>query len=893
MPEKRLSLEACMEDLTRSRRLRIGWLRDGALLRSWFGVEAREALVVALDFARAPAEDRAGLFASRLDADVFDLMAEPDLLYASLSEHGLDKRVYGVPDPLAVPDAVWSALGWQRENVLTECAFPSRRKRRGARPIDSFKNIPRRFAWFVNERLLPKTRTPEPAADSPSWQNPPEAVAAWRTLEDALRRVGWSPQRLRDRLCARCAARGVKSMDLSASLCWRCRQAVGAPEPAPDSEIPDADSRWVACSFQPTLPGFTSVEAIDRWLLAARLALGHAWTPPRDLAWAREPEAWREALGWLFYEGHYAQYDADWLLRVATLGAADAFVRDYGFAWDFSSDDALGLRHPAMENTLPVAGLLKNSGNPLPESFPDPDEEEGEDRQAVTPLERAENAIKRIAHSVWPALTPADLVQALRGALESVLRVQRERTETLSRQCGFPVQWDEELASSVGRHIQELAERMAREAGGDGTQVLTISFPVAGREIWTYGEPATGGFRFDRTTLALQSWLPSGDFYTIYPAELRWEPEYGWRVLWDMEKNGAYAEELNPSSEAEIPPVVVAASEGDVATLARLLDERPDLVEASDGCVDIGDGARTTPLVAAAEAGRVEAVRFLLERGAQVYPTRRPGHCPALLRAAKNGHHAVVELLLDHGVPVEPPPAPSAEREVDAEDMVDHLLDKGGELLGKAKQARSDKNDEALEELRGDARELWGDFLEEFIAPPDTTPLYEAVLGEQKEVARLLIARGADVNRAGPMGTVLHIASFYPGMTDNLLAAGADDTQRNAAGQTPLMAAVAMAAMLEKPAAQEDADDEIRKTAEQARESALQFLARGAEVNAADVRGRTSLHVAVESGSVFWVQTLLAHGADAHAKDKDGQSPVDLADARGDAALLSCFQSVL
>jgi ankyrin repeat protein len=76
----------------------------------------------------------------------------------------------------------------------------------------------------------------------------------------------------------------------------------------------------------------------------------------------------------------------------------------------------------------------------------------------------------------------------------------------------------------------------------------------------------------------------------------------------------------------------------------------------------------------------------------------------------------------------------------------------------------------------------------------DATPLQHAILARQPAAARVLLARGADVNRAG-LGSqtplVLAAGDTDPAILKLLLAHGADPTVEDAEGATPLSRAVA------------------------------------------------------------------------------------------------------
>lgn len=67
------------------------------------------------------------------------------------------------------------------------------------------------------------------------------------------------------------------------------------------------------------------------------------------------------------------------------------------------------------------------------------------------------------------------------------------------------------------------------------------------------------------------------------------------------------------------------------------------------------------------------------------------------------------------------------------------------------------------------------------------------------------------------------------------------------------------------------------------------LLARGADVNAVDLRGFTSLHRAAEAGNVEVARLLLGLGARRDAVAK-GQTPASLAEKRGHANMLKLLK---
>jgi ankyrin repeat protein len=160
-----------------------------------------------------------------------------------------------------------------------------------------------------------------------------------------------------------------------------------------------------------------------------------------------------------------------------------------------------------------------------------------------------------------------------------------------------------------------------------------------------------------------------------------------------------------------------------------------------------------------------------------------------------------------------------------------------------------------------------------------------AVYHRQKEIANLLVARGApltifeacaagEIERAERLlgenasivddfsedgWTPLHLAAFFghAAIVELLLAygAGVRAVSRNHNGNTPLHAALAgnhkMAAGL--------------------------LLGAGADVNAADAAGWRPLHLASHSGNVELMKQLIAQGADVHAANREGKSAFALA----------------
>jgi len=143
--------------------------------------------------------------------------------------------------------------------------------------------------------------------------------------------------------------------------------------------------------------------------------------------------------------------------------------------------------------------------------------------------------------------------------------------------------------------------------------------------------------------------------------------------------------------------------------------------------------------------------------------------------------------------------------------------------------------------------------------------VFEATtLGDVARLSLLVIADAGQVRAYSPDGwTPLHLACYFgqAQAAGLLLARGAaiNAVSTNPARNTPLHAAIAGAR-----------DHEIIE----------RLLAQGADVNAVADGGVTPLHLAAARGDVALIDLLLARGAEV-AKTKDGRTPEALATERG------------
>lgn len=149
--------------------------------------------------------------------------------------------------------------------------------------------------------------------------------------------------------------------------------------------------------------------------------------------------------------------------------------------------------------------------------------------------------------------------------------------------------------------------------------------------------------------------------------------------------------------------------------------------------------------------------------------------------------------------------------------------------------------------------------------------LHDAILQSANDAVELLIARGADVNRADPhVGwTALHHAASLGDATLSrlLIANGARVDSVDQRGRTPAHVAA------------ENADPDVLEL----------LLQHGASLAATDHVGATPLHAAVRADQPATVAWLLNHGAPLDARDAAGRTPLDLANLLGRQSLRELF----
>ncbi|KAJ6789768.1 hypothetical protein PWT90_06473 [Aphanocladium album] len=300
------------------------------------------------------------------------------------------------------------------------------------------------------------------------------------------------------------------------------------------------------------------------------------------------------------------------------------------------------------------------------------------------------------------------------------------------------------------------------------------------------------------------------------------------------------------------------------------------LLETGAGVNDVSKELKT-PLHCAAGGGHIEIVKFLLDLGANSDAFDND-NLRALEFAASEGHTKVVELLLNAG------------SELNVDEGTPSLL--GACRGGHAEVAR------VLLAHGADAAYVSKDF----------TLLHVAVREEHASIVELLLAEGADVNsKVWPNDlSPLHIAAKQ-GRTDVarlLLAHGADAASLSEYGELPLHISVhydnlsTFGLLLEEHASGVNVATSkgwmpIHYAAHLGRTEMMQSLIDfGADVSAADPEGYRPIHLAAKKDHDEALRVLMKNGVDISACSLDGWNPLLIASYKGYAniakALLEC-----
>ncbi len=300
--------------------------------------------------------------------------------------------------------------------------------------------------------------------------------------------------------------------------------------------------------------------------------------------------------------------------------------------------------------------------------------------------------------------------------------------------------------------------------------------------------------------------------------------------------------------------------QGETRRLQALLTKQPALVSARFA-------NNATALHIAAGYGRVDIIRLLLQKGADIHAKDRYGVTPLHYAVLKKQHQALVELLR-RGANVNDAsfggltPLHLAAR-IDDTVAINILLSRGARL--DAKSVIGTPLHEAARWRRTSAAQL---LLQKgasvsALDPQGGTPLHAAACNDALAVAQLLLQRRARVDARDRDGnTPLHWACYYGGARLStvkwLLDRGADPNAKNRRGETALHRLAAsywfyqihegVARKHPKPEATIRAERE--KYVQNAVAIARLLAQRGAAVDAVDASGHTAADLARAQGVI-------------------------------------------
>jgi ankyrin repeat protein len=355
---------------------------------------------------------------------------------------------------------------------------------------------------------------------------------------------------------------------------------------------------------------------------------------------------------------------------------------------------------------------------------------------------------------------------------------------------------------------------------------------------------------------------------------------------------------VNAANELGVTALALAAENGSAAMVRTLLAAGADPNAANQ--------SGETVLMTAANTGNLEAVTALLAKGANPNAAEHTQDQTALMWAAAEGHGEVVAALIKGGADIRArskggsTPLLFAARSGDLA-SARALIDAGADV----NESMPDGNSALLIAAASGHGEMGVLLLDHGADPNAVTkdegiaPLHALILkrplhaglwkrpAEHMLLAKALLAHGANPNTQlakAPTNMGINVTgTIWPGATPLMLAARVADmdmiqllAEHHADPRvtaTNKTTALMAAAGVGRSEGNEDPISEADSLA------AVKFIAKmGSDLNAADTNGVTALHGAVNNGYNAVIQFLFDNGANLNPKDKDGWTPLNVAE---------------